>query len=280
MSDTAFGNYVLGLAGLSLTRRWYDPDAATHRTRLIDLASQFESDDVLGLTFATPEMTTEAGYTEWAPNYDGENVMIAAEEGVVTPRLGELFTPGATALDAGCGTGRHTATLAEIGYQVIGVDLTPAMLDIARVKVPAAEFRQGVFEELPVGDNAVDLVTSALAVCHTIDLGAVFAEFARVLRPGGRILISDPHPTAGQLGGQAFYRGEGFDMPFVRNHAHPISDYVTAMINAGFRIDSFAELTHEAATLEPNPAHPFYPDVLDGAMQGIPFVMIWEATLA
>ncbi len=279
MGETAFGNYVLGLAGLSLLRRWYESDAITHRDRLVELASRFDSDELLGLHFATPEMEAVAGYTQWASSYDGDNVMIAAEEQVVTPRLAELFTPGATALDAGCGTGRHAATLAKIGYDVIGTDLTPAMLDIARAKVPTADFRQGAFENLPVDDDAVDLVTSALAVCHAVDLNVVFAEFARVLRPGGRILVSDPHPTAGQLGGQAFFQGDGFDLPYVRNRDHLISDYVTAMVSAGFRIDSFAELPHDASTLEPNPAHPFFPEALIGAMSDLPFVMIWEATL-
>ena len=85
----------------------------------------------------------------WAEHYDDNNPMIAAEECVVTPRLAELFTPGAAALDAGCDTGRHSAALADMSYHVIGTDLTPAMLNIARAKVPAAEFREGLFENLP-----------------------------------------------------------------------------------------------------------------------------------
>ena len=215
----------------------------------------------------------------WAEHYDDNNPMIAAEECVVTPRLAELFAPGAAALDAGCDTGRHSAALADISYHVIGTDLTPAMLNIARAKVPAAEFREGLFENLPVDDNAVDLVTSALAVCHALDLSVVFNEFARVLRPGGRILLSGPHPTAGQIGGQAFLSGEGFDLPHVRNHAQPISDYVTAMTGTRFHIDSLVELPYDAMTLEMNPGHKFYPQVVDGALKGLPFVLIWEATL-
>lgn len=279
MTDTAFGNLVLGLAGLALVRRWYEPGAVEERTRLLDLAHRFESDDLLNFGFATPEMSVEEGYTAWAPGYDGVNAMIAAEEAVMKPRLAELFASGAAALDAGCGTGRHAATLSALGYQVVGVDATEAMLEIARSKVASADFRQGVFEALPVDDDSVDLVTSALAVCHAQELSPVFEEFARVLRPGGRLLISDPHPSAATTGGQAFFPGDGFDLPFVRNRQHPVSAYVTALIGAGFRIDACVELPYDDAVLAVNPTSEFFPEVTTQALHGLPFVLIWEATL-
>ena len=122
-------------------------------------------------------------------------------------------------------------------------------------------------------------MTSALAVCHAVDLNSIFAEFDRVLRPGGRVVLSDPHPTASHLGGQAFFPGDGFEMPFVHNHAHPISDYVMAMIGSGFRIDAMIELPYERATIETNPGFQFYPDTVVGGLEGLPFVLIWEATL-
>ena len=280
MTDTAFGNYLLGIAGLSLVRRWYDGEAPARRDRLVEMAAKFaDDDDLLNFSFATPEMAPREGYTRWAETYDDDNPMITAEEAIVTPRLRELVEPGAVALDAGCGTGRHAATLAELGFEVIGTDLTPAMLDVARTKVPSADFREGAFEALPVDDASVDLVTSALAVCHAPDLAPVFSEFARVLRPGGRVLISDPHPTSGHFGGQAFFAGEDFSMPFVRNHAHPISEYIGAMHGAGFRLESMTEIPYDAATIETNPGYQFYPEAMMAALDGLPFIVIWEAAL-
>ena len=280
MTTTAFGNYVLGLAGLGLLRRWYSGEVDDQRDALVDLAATYHDNQVLNFVFATPEVDTVDGYTAWAPGYDGVNPMILAEEAAVTPRLTELFEPGMVALDAGCGTGRHAATLAEIGYDVIGTDLTPAMLEIAHAKVPNADFRHGAFESLPVDDDSVDLVTSALAVCHAVDLDVVFAEFARVLKPGGRVVISDPHPTSGQLGGQAFFSADdSFDLPWVRNRAHLVSDYVQAMIAAGFRIDDLTELLYDDAVIEINPTYGFFPTIATDALHGMPFVIIWEATL-
>jgi len=280
MAETAFGSYVLGLAGLGLLRRWYHDDADTARQRLLDITAGYEANEVLNFSFATPELEMRDGYTQWSATYDnGENPMILAEEAVVLPRLQELFAPGAVALDAGCGTGRHAESLADIGYQVIGTDLTPAMLELARVKVPSADFREGLFEALPVEDESVDLITSALAVCHAEDLDAVFAEFARVLRPGGRVLISDPHPSGGNLGGQAFFQGEGNDRPFVRNRAHPLSSYVAAMIGSGFRIENLIELPYSDQVVQALPSHPFFPEITEAGLEGLPFIVIWEASL-
>lgn len=277
---TLFADYIYGLAGLSLIRRWYTDEASTHRDRLVALAAEFETNDMLQFDFATPEHETQAGYTLWAESYDGDNPMITAEEQLVQPRLQELFAPGMVALDAGCGTGRHAATLAAVGYDVIGTDLTPAMLDVARAKAPAVDFRRGTFEDLPVDDDSVDLIVTALAVCHANDLGSVFAEFARVLRPGGKLLLSDPHPGSEPIGAQAFFPGEGFDLPWVRNRAHPISTYVNSLVGSGFTIERMEELPYDAAILETNPANVLFPDVTMSALDGLPFILYLEAALA
>lgn len=276
---TLFADYVFGLAGLGLLRRWYTDEAPLHRDRLVELATSLDTNETLQLEFATPEHEAVAGYTLWAETYDGDNPMIAAEERLVQPRLRELFKPGMVALDAGCGTGRHAATLATLGYDVIGTDLTPAMLDQARAKTPAVDFRQGTFEDLPVDDNSIDLIVTALAVCHATDLAVVFAEFARVLRPGGQVVLSDPHPSSAPIGAQAFFQGEGFDLPWVRNRAHPISTYVNALVASGFAVGRMEELPYDATILETNPANILYPEVTMGALDGLPFILYLEAAL-
>src|SRR4029078_12934600 len=141
------------------------------------------------------------GYSMWAPRYDGPNPAIETEEPVFT-ELVRASRPGVV-LDAACGSGRHSAILSAMGWDVIGVDATDAMLERARAKVPDATFHQGRMQALPVEPDSVDLVVCGLALSHVEDLAPVYAEFERVLKPGGRVITTDMHPTMCTIGGMA-----------------------------------------------------------------------------
>ena len=106
---------------------------------------------------------------------------------------------GETVLDLGSGAGIDAFLAAEEvgpGGRVIGVDMTPQMLERERKNAVSAgrtnvEFREGRLEALPVEDGSVDAVTSNCVINLIPDKAAVFAEVARVLRPGGRMVVSD-----------------------------------------------------------------------------------------
>ena len=74
---------------------------------------------------------------------------------------------------------------------MIGVDSSAGMLARAREKVPQGEFHEADLHELPLADDSVDLVVCAIALVHLADIEGPFREFARVLRPGGHLVVSN-----------------------------------------------------------------------------------------
>jgi len=120
---------------------------------------------------------------------------------VLWPTLTDLLPEpdGLRVLDAGCGDGSHAAALADRGADVIGVDASEGMVDRARERYgdrDRLEFRRGDLTEGldPIADDGVDLILCQHVLSHVPALEPVAAEFARVLRPGGSVVLSTHHP--------------------------------------------------------------------------------------
>src|SRR5258706_3818833 len=153
---------------------------------------------------------------------------------------------GLHVLDAGCGPGLYTTELLDRGGEVTAFDASPVMVELARAQVAgrARVDRAVLGEPLPYPGGAFDLIVCALAIHYADDRGAAFAEFFRLLRPGGALVVSTQHPVMDWLrkGGSYFdvtletgrVSSSGRDQP-VRFCAEPLSAIAPAATQTGFR---------------------------------------------
>ncbi len=153
-----------------------------------------------------------------APVYDGMNALIS---GFQEPRwrrravAAARLAAGMAAIDVATGTGKLAGSLADrVGPfgRVVGVDISGAMLERARdagADAPWLEFIVGDAMALPVDDSTFDAATIAFGMRNLPDYRLGFAELARVVRPGGRVVcleIARPRSLAGRLGSVWFER--------------------------------------------------------------------------
>jgi SAM-dependent methyltransferase len=270
------GEFLLGVEGIALMRHLFEDDALA-ATRLAEIRRIACGDEgVYQLGVDVPIVDVVSGYARWSQTYDNPgNPLIHLEQPVVWSIL-EAIPPGA-ALDAACGTGRHTGRLAELGHHVVGVDASSAMLERARAALPQSEFRDGDLSALPLEPDSVDLVVCALALEHVADLGGAIAELSRVLRPGGHMVLSGLHPAAAALGGAAYFQDAAGGAGVVRGYGHLHGDYINAFHQSQLVIRQCLEpRIGPAEAAMQGPASQFIPDATAAAYVGLPAALIWE----
>jgi SAM-dependent methyltransferase len=159
---------------------------------------------------------------------------------------------GRRVLDAACGPGLYTQELLARGAIVTAFDASPVMADLARARIAdQAQVDQEVLgQPLPYPDDAFDLIVCALAIHYADDRAAAFAEFCRVLRPGGALVLSTQHPTTDWLRKGGSYFDVKLETDVWHTHAgeqpvqfwrEPLSALCCAATGAGFLIENVIE---------------------------------------
>lgn len=268
---------ALGMAGLALLRNWLIGDEKVIRAILDEIAdistskkTEWGSNKEKAVKYDVFE-----GYQIWAKTYDViPNLLIEVEEPIVKSILKKL--PLGRALDAACGTGRYSTFLHSLGHEVTGVDLSSVMLQQAKMREPNVNFIQGNLNNLPLETSSVDLVICALAFAHLHNIEKTVSEFSRVVRTGGKIVISDINPWLVVLGTHAEFKHKEGEWSYVANNIYWHSTYMQAFSKAGLKI---------IRCEEPRMKHKHIQIVQEGfklnkrtvveALSGLPVAIVW-----
>lgn len=166
-----------------------------------------------------------------------------------------------TALDVGCGEGRFCRKLAELNIEAVGIDPVEAMVLEARRRHPAGTYHVGFAEALPYEDAAFDLVVSYLTLIDIDFLDQAAAEMARVVKPGGRLLVANlsSFSTSSAVFGKRYCKNTGeelrplgrylaeeklwfeWDGLRIQNWHRPLSTYMNAFLSLGLQLRCFEE---------------------------------------
>lgn len=183
------------------------------------------------------------------------------------PAMTELLpnTEGDRVLDAGCGGGRYAEWMVDQGADVVAVDKSTEMVELAGQRIgERGEVRQADIEApLEFADDEFDGIVSGLTLHYVEAWRDVFAEFARVLRPGGFLAFSTHHPVDDYVafdvenyfeveGERMTWRHDGdeVEVPF---YSRPFSEIVNPLLESGFRIEELVEPTPRESFREKKP---------------------------
>ncbi len=191
-------------------------------------------------------MNIQNAYNEWSDTYDtNENL---------TRDLDQKVTRGTFAnqhfdsiLELGCGTGKNTVLLAQVGAEVHALDFSLGMIEKAKEKVKAENVHFSMTDltkRWPCDDAAYDLIVVNLVLEHVEDLSHIFAEAARTLKPNGKFFINELHPFRQYMGGKAiFERGE--ETVEVDAFIHNIYDFLDSAESNRLKLIKLNECWHE-----------------------------------
>lgn len=181
-------------------------------------------------------MSTFEGHRNWAASYDaGPNPLLALEARHLLDRLSPLRAP--RFLDIACGTGRWMQWAQQCGSRVFGVDFCPEMLfEASRKPGLAGCLSLADACRIPFSDGAADLTICSFALGYLPSVQQAIAEMARVSRRGGRVVVSDLHPSALAAGWTRSFRSDG-QLYEIDHYRQPIAAWEAAAESAGLALD-------------------------------------------
>lgn len=179
-----------------------------------------------------------AAYDRWAPAYDADDNRTRD----LDARIVRAFVHGrrfGTIVEAGCGTGKNTPTLAACADLLVGLDFSAGMLAAARQRgLPAHVSLQqhDIARPWPIAPGCAELVTFSLVLEHLQPLDAAFAHAARACAPDAEVLVTELHPLRQHAGARARFEDAGGAAASIAAFPHHVSDYLRAADAAGLAL--------------------------------------------
>ena len=197
-------------------------------------------------------MSIQDSYNEWSESYDAnENLTRDLDQKVTRDTLTSQHFE--SILEIGCGTGKNTILLAQVGTKVHALDFSQRMVNVAKSKVKADNVTFSIADltkRWPCDNAAYNLITCNLVLEHIENLPQIFSEAARTLRAKGRFFINELHPFKQYQGTKARFEQAGKTIE-VDAFVHHISDYTSAAEENGLKLIKLKEYWHEEDANKP-----------------------------
>jgi len=194
-------------------------------------------------TLRSPEpLTPLEGYERWSSTYNVESNPIKN----LSNELVRKFLPdlaGKRMFDAGCGTGLFCTLAESFGAAgILGLDLSPAMINEARKNCQRTEFVVGDLENTQLTAEAFDVVVCALVLGHIKNLRAAIQILASATKAGGTLIITDFHPFLSLRNNKRTFTDASSSKTYeIIHHTHLLSEYFEALTGSGMRLVSIEE---------------------------------------
>ena len=182
------------------------------------------------------------GYNRWAATYSQESNPIKN----LSDSLVEKFLPppeNKSVLDAGCGTGKFCAVAEkQKASKILGIDLSPAMIEIASTQNKATSFRCENLSDVTLTENDFDIIICALVLGHIEILAPVLTKLLTSLKKEGTLIITDFHPFLTLLQSKRTFNDSHSGKQFeVAHHLHLFQEYVQCIRENGATIEALEE---------------------------------------
>jgi ubiquinone/menaquinone biosynthesis C-methylase UbiE len=190
-------------------------------------------------------MSIQNAYNQWSEIYDSNENL--------TRDLDQLLTRSTFAsqhfhsiLELGCGTGKNTTFLVQIGDKIHALDFSEGMIAKAKEKIQAGNVRfstADLTQKWPCENEAYDLISCNLVLEHIRELPHIFSEAARVLQTNGKFFINELHPFKQYRGTKARFE-KGDETIEVDAFTHHVSDFTKAASDHGLTLLHLDEHWH------------------------------------